>query len=193
MTTAAPTADDRISSYLGSFDAALGQALEKNEILREIRAHILDSVADAPNRDDATTRVLRMLGTPQELAARYRMEHLLTHAGRSFSPWLLLQTTWRWAKLGMRGVLAFVVALVGYSIALAMTVAVLLKPFVSGVGMWVGSEGLNLGMPSHPENMHEVLGKWFVPVIAVCAFAFAIGTTQALRWIIRMRTREIAY
>jgi uncharacterized membrane protein len=193
MTTTVQAADGRISSYLGDLDAALGQALEKSEILREIRAHILDSVADAPNRDDATARVLRMLGTPQELAGRYRMEHLLTHASRSFSPWLLLQTTWRWAKLGMRGVLAFVVALFGYSIALAMTVAVLLKPFVSGVGMWVGSEGLNLGMPSHPENMHELLGKWFVPVIAACAFAFAIGTTQALRWIIRKRTREIAY
>jgi hypothetical protein len=36
--------------------------------------------------------------------------------------------------------------------------------------------------------MHELLGKYFVPVIAVVAFAFAIGTTHALRWMIRKRT-----
>jgi uncharacterized membrane protein len=193
MTTTVPAADDHISSYLGNLDTALGQALEKKEILREIRAHILDSVADAPNRDDATARVLRMLGTPQELADRYRMEHLLTHASRSFSPWLLLKTTWRWAKLGMRGVLAFLIALVGYSIALGMTIAVILKPFIPGVGLWVGSASLNIGMPSHPGQMHELLGRWFVPVIAVFVFAFAVGTTQALRWLIRKRVPRVAY
>jgi hypothetical protein len=50
--------------------------------------------------------------------------------------------------------------------------------------MWVGSEGLNIGVPTHPERMHELLGHWFVPVIAIAAFAFAVGTTRALRWLI---------
>jgi hypothetical protein len=59
--------------------------------------------------------------------------------------------------------------------------------------MWVGPEGLNIGVPSHPELMHELLGRWFIPVIALSAFLFAIGTTHALRWIIRTRTPKAAY
>lgn len=196
MSTSAPVIDNRIETYLGQLNAALDGVpqSERDEILREIRAHILDSVETAPNRDVAAERVLRLLGTPQELAERYRTEYLLSRASRSFSPLFLLRTTWRWAKLGMRGILAFLLALFGYTIALSLTVAILLKPFMpSRVGMWVGSEGLNIGVPSHPERMHELLGSWFVPVIAVCAFAFAVGTTQALRWVIRKRSPRLSH
>ena len=41
--------------------------------------------------------------------------------------------------------------------------------------------------------MHEVLGQWFVPVIALAAFAAAIGTTSGLRWLMRKRPRNPAY
>jgi uncharacterized membrane protein len=196
MTTIAPMKDSRIEDYLGRLTnglAAMGPA-ESDEIVREIRVHIQDSVSGAADPDNAVERVLRLLGTPEELADRYTTERLLTRAGYSFSPWVLLRTSWRWAKIGMTGTLAFFVALIGYTIALGLTVAVFLKPFLpSKVGMWVGSEGLNIGVPAHPEVMHELLGKWFVPVIAVCAFAFAIGTTQALRWLIRRRSPNAAY
>jgi uncharacterized membrane protein len=163
-------------------------AEDREDILREIRAHILDSTADAANRGETVERVLRLLGTPEELARRYSTESLLDRASHSFSPWLLIDTCWRWAKLGTKGTLAFLVALLGYSVALGLTVAVFLKPFMPSVGLWIGAEGLNVGSPTHPEVMHELLGKYFVPVIAVVAFAFAIGTTHALRWMIRKRT-----
>jgi hypothetical protein len=58
--------------------------------------------------------------------------------------------------------------------------------------MWVGSEGLNIGVPTHSERMHELLGR-FVPVIAIAAFAFAVGTTRALRWLILRRSPNAAY
>jgi len=196
MNTSAPVIDNRSETYLGQLKAALDGVprSERDEILREIRAHILDSVETASNRDVAAEKVLRLLGAPQELAERYRTEYQLSRASHSLSPLFLLRTTWRWAKLGMRGILAFLLALFGYTIALSLIVAILLKPFMpSRVGMWVGSEGLNIGVPSHPERMHELLGSWFVPVIAVLAFAFAVGTTQALRWVIRKRSPRLSY
>jgi uncharacterized membrane protein len=112
--------------------AALGQvpANEAEEIVREIRAHILDSSAAATNGSEAIDRVLRLLGTPKELASRYRTESLLARASRSFSPWLLSQTCLRWAKLGIKGTLAFLLAVFGYTLALGLTVAVFLKPFM---------------------------------------------------------------
>jgi hypothetical protein len=182
--------DVRIENYLDRLDSALRgiSSEEKQDILFEIRAHIVDSVAAAQNRDAAIDRVLRLLGSPQELAQRYNAERMLTRAGRSFSPLLLLHTTWHWAKLGMKGTVAFFVALFGYSIALGLTIAVILKPIMpSRVGLWWGNGDLNVGMVDHPGQMHELLGQWFVPVMVVVAFAFAVGTTQALRWLIRKR------
>ena len=69
MTTAALT-DNRIDTYLSRLATALAGVSpeERNEIVREIRAHILDSVSGAPDRDGAVDRVLRLLGTPEDLA-----------------------------------------------------------------------------------------------------------------------------
>ena len=161
--------------------------------MREIRAHILDSVSSSTGPDVALDRVLRLLGTPEGLADRYTTERLLTRASHSFSLWLLLRTSWRWAKLGVKGTITFLVAFFGYTMAPTLTVWVFLKPFMpSKIGLWIGSEGLNLGV-EHPDRIHELLGHWFVPVIAVSAFAFAVGTTQALRWLIRRGSSTAAY
>jgi uncharacterized membrane protein len=205
-------ADARIENYLARLESALRgmsnnlSEEEKQDILCEIRAHVVDSVAAARLRnevqpsevreagDAALSRVLKLLGTPEELAQRYNTERLLARAGSSFSPWLLLRTTWRWAKLGMKGTVAFFVALFGYSCAFALTVAVILKPVMpSRVGVWWGRGDLNVGMVDHPEQMHELLGQWFVPVMVVLAFALAVGTTHALRWLIRKRTVSMLY
>lgn len=190
MTTTPPITDNRIETYLSRLTTALaGVAPEqRDEIVREIRAHILDSVSGAADPNGAVDRVLRLLDTPEQLANRYAAESLLTRARYSFSPWLLLRTCWRWAKLGIRGTLAFFLGIFGYTVALAFTISVFLKPLMpSRIGLWVGREGLNLGLPAHPEAMHELLGQWFAPVIAACAFAAAVGTTQGLRWLIRRR------
>lgn len=190
-TNAAPFADTRIESYLSRLDSALRgmSSADKQDTLFEIRAHVLDSVASSPNREAAIDRVLRLLGAPEELAQRYNTERMLIRASRTFSPCFLLQTTWRWAKLGMKGTIAFLLALIGYGTALAFTVVIILKPFrKANVGMWWGNDNFIIGAPAHPEGMHELLGQWFVPVMAVFAFALAVGTTHALRWLIRKRS-----
>lgn len=195
MNASAQTTDNRIETYLAQLDAALAGVAppEKDEILREIRAHILDSVAGSTDHDAATDRVLRLLGPPEELAERYSTECLLTRASRSFSPWLLLRTSWRWARLGLIGTIAFLLGLLGYGLAIGLTIALLLKPFIPGVGVWSGQGNLNVGITSDPAGMHEVLGQWFVPVIAIVAFAVAVGTTNALRWLMRKRRSNPAY
>ena len=193
--TSEKLADTRIETYLNRLQSALAGVAsgEKEDILREIRAHILDSAGNNADREGAVDRVLRLLGSPEELAGRYRTECQLTRASRSFSPWLLLRTCWHWARLGMKGTLAFLLALFGYTTALSLTVAIFLKPFMPNkIGMWIGPEGLNIGVPSHPERMHELLENYFVPVIAAVAFAVAVGTTHGLRWMMRKRSPGLA-
>ena len=194
MADTLPVTDNRVESYLARLSAALVRLpqAEREDILREIRAHVLDSTAGATDREGSVERVLRLLGTPEELGQRYLTECLLSRAGHSFSPLFLLRTSCQWAKLGIKGTVAFFLALLGYGTALALTVAVLMKPLLPSIGMWVGSRGLNLGMPANTEGMHEVLGNNFIPVIALCAFAIGVGTTQALRWLIRKHRPKTA-
>src|ERR1019366_988293 len=72
MTTLAPLTDNYIETYLNRLANALAAVApaERDEIVREIRAHILDSVSGATDPDGAVDRVLRLLGTPAELADR---------------------------------------------------------------------------------------------------------------------------
>jgi hypothetical protein len=194
--TSAQHTDARIENYLSRLETAMARtsAEDTQDVVREIRAHIVDSVAGSTDRQTAVDRVLRLLGTPEELVSRYSTECQLRRASRSFSPWLLLRTCWSWAKIGVKGTLAFLVALFGYAMALGLTISIFVKPFMpSRMGLWVGPEGFNVGIPNHPEVMHELLGNYFIPVIAVAAFAFAIGTTQALRWMIRKRSPSRHY
>jgi hypothetical protein len=192
--TSAPVLDARIETYLKRLQSAIrGVSPEsKEDILREIRAHIMDSAEHSTDRAGAVDRVLRLLGTPEELAARYSAECQLERASRSFSPWVILRTCWQWAKLGIKGTLAFFVALFGYALALGFTVAVFLKPFLpSKIGWWSGPEGFGIIVPDHPEVMHEWLGNYFVPVIAAAAFLTAIATTHILRWMMRKRAQGL--
>lgn len=193
MTTRA-LVDARIETYLNRLESALGGLPPeyKDDILREIRAHIIDSAEHSTDQAGGVDRVFALLGTPKELAARYRAECQLERASRSFSPWVLLRTCWQWARLGIRGTLAFLVAVFGYGLALGFTVAVFLKPFLpSQVGMWIGPEGFNIGAVAHPEQMRELLGNYFVPVIAAAAFLTAVTTTHLLRWMMRKRAPRL--
>jgi len=195
MTAETPLINHRIDLYLSRLERALAGVapLERNEIVREIRAHILDSVSGSADPQGATDRVLRLLGVPEELANRYAAESLFTRARYSFSPWILVHTSWRWAKLGMKGMAVFFLAILGYSTALALTVSIFLKPFMpSEIGLWLGPWSLHVGTPGTMGG-RELLGQWFVPVIAACAFGAAIGTTHALRWLIRRRSPSPAY
>ena len=188
--TAAPVSDLRIETYMNRLESALrGVSPEyRNDILREIRAHITDSAEHGVDYAGAVDRVLRLLGTPEDLAARYSTECQLERASRSISPWLILSTCWQWAKLGIKGTLAFFVAVIGYGLALAGTASVFLKPFSPRLGFWSGPEGFGIIVPDHPTVMHEWLGNYFIPVIAAAVFMFAIGTTQLLRRMMRKRT-----
>lgn len=187
-TTVAAT-DPRIAVYLARLDAAVGRLphAEACDLVREIQVHISDKL-EGHAGDADVERVLAGLGSPEELAEQFRTELLFTRASRTFSPWLLLRTTGRWAKMGSKGLAVFMLALFGYGSGLGLTVTVFLKPFLPRqVGLWVGRGTFDFGMPSNTVGRHELLGHWYIPVTAALAFVIVVGTTQALRWLIRKR------
>ena len=90
--------------------------------------------------------------------------------------------------------MTFFVALFGCVTAWALTFACIPEAlFAFDDRTVVGSEGSDAGVPSHPETQHELLGQWFVPVISLAAFLAAIGTMQALGWMIRRRSPSATY
>ena len=193
MTNAiAPVTNPKIVAYLARLDAAVGRLphAEACDIVREIQAHIADKLAGRDN-DAEVDRVLSSLGSPEELADHYHMELMFTRASRTFSPWLLVRTSARWAKTGAKGVAVFLLALFGYASGLALTITVLMKPFVSSVGLWVGDGSFQFGPTDITPGKHELLGDLYIPVVTVLAFAIVVGTTQALRSMMRKRTAGV--
>jgi hypothetical protein len=190
MTNLMQARNQQIEAYLSGLDGALKgmRREEREEILREIRTHILDSLPGDPQA--GLEPVLRTLGAPERLAEQYQTEFLLTQASHSFSPWLLLSTAWRWAHTGIRGFVVFMAATVGYGMALGFFVTALLKPFLPNrIGLWVGRGNFAFGAAGPGAGVHEVLGNLYIPVSMLLAFGAAVGTTHALRWLIRTRPR----
>ena len=210
-----------IDSYLARLRDALGDvpSSERDEILREIRSHILERAeAEGPVTEQVVNQVLRAVGDPQELAKQYRADAILRLAASSRSPWLLLAATLRSATRGITGMIAFLVASVGYGCAAVAYLCAVLKPLVPDrIGLWLSPEhtvtlgywngqfsgtevyGIairppfsfvlgTLGATDGP--VRELLGAWLVPAALVCGSLFLIGTTWITRGFIRRFRRQ---
>lgn len=161
-------------------------AAERDEHVREIRAHILDSVDNAKGSlEDAVDAVLNRLGTPEQLAADFDRESSLVRASRSLSPFVWLRTTGRWALTGVEGFVAFWVAVVGYCFGAGFLLAGLFKPlFPHFFGLYVSSQTFSLNRQGAPGE-HELLGFYFLPFALCVGSLLLAGTTLLLKWIVR--------
>src|SRR6185369_3845092 len=138
---------------------------EINDILREIRGHILEraeSTGDLTN--EKLVSILKALGKPEDIGPLYQAEAMVARARSSFSPALILRTVVRWAMVSLAGFGTFIVGLLGYSAGLAFLICALLKPiFPSQIGAW--SDGTNFSIGTiNSAHATEVLGWWLIPV-----------------------------
>jgi hypothetical protein len=182
-----PGVNPKVTDYVARLNAAVGRLpyAEACDLVREIGVHISEKL-QGQSDDASVQRVLAALGSPEELAANYRAELMMARASRSFSPWQLLRAAAFWAKAGAKGIAVFLLALFGYTAGLALTLTVVMKPFLPKIGLWIGNGSFDFGMPSGNAT-HELLGHWYIPVVTSLAFAIVIGTTQALRMLMRKR------
>ncbi|MGA2325658.1 MAG: hypothetical protein ABSH05_05165 [Bryobacteraceae bacterium] len=166
---------------------------ERDEIVAEIRSHIterslIDGVVD-PRRVRET---LEALGRPEEIASQYQTDALLARAAGSRSPWLLLRATLRWAMLGAKGFGIFMIAVTGYVMAAAFFLCAILKPFFpENIGLWMGpATGLSMGFhAARDPQAWELLGHWLPPVAMLLGLLAILGTTHAIRALIRRSGR----
>ena len=91
----------------------------------------------------------------------------------------------RIALTGAKGLLAFVIGVIGYGGALAFFVAAMLKPFNPHIGLWMGSSGVVWGMKSDALGGRELLGPYFIYASIALSFVFASGCTLLLQRLTR--------
>lgn len=183
---------EEIERYLVRLRIALGDldADQKQEILQEIRSHILERLEDVSQPLPVIVAdTLGALGHPESLAQAYRSEGLLQKAAHSFSPLLLLKATLRWAMTAVRGFLVFMVLSVGYTMAASFYGMGLLKPFFPDqIGLWYFPPFAAFGVLSDSVPLayrHELLGMWLPPVALALGTLSLVATTRMTRRLIR--------
>lgn len=186
------TAEFQIDSYLTSLRLHLGPVTiaEREEIVREITAHIRDSAEQSAASIEA---ILARMGPAEALAAQYRDGLLISRASRSVSPVVLLRATLRLATKGVFGILVFFLGLFGYALGGGLVLTALIKPILpANTGMWVEnghltSSGVLFPPPSPPA--HEVLGMWYILFALTGGSLALLFTTWAIRRSLRLSQR----
>ncbi|MGA2085894.1 MAG: hypothetical protein ABSG60_10280 [Terracidiphilus sp.] len=183
------TTETQIENYLTALRLHLGPLTiaEREEIVREINAHIRDS-AEEPGA--SVESVLARLGPAEELAAQYREGFLIRQASRSISPIVLLRGTLRLATKGVFGILVFFLGLFGYMIGGGFFLTAVIKViFPANAGMWFkngyflfwGASNVPPGPPAY-----EVLGWWCVPLALFTGSLILVLTTAVIRASLRV-------
>jgi len=186
------TREMQLDNYLNTLRIHLGPLTlaEREEIVREIGAHVRDS---AEETGAPVETVLARLGSAEELARQYRDGWLISQASRSFSPLVLLRATLRLATKGVFGMVVFFAAVFGYAMGGGLALTALVKPILPGnTGVWVengqlASSGVLFPPPGPPA--HEVLEMWYVPLALVVGSLTLLATTAVIRAALRTSQR----
>lgn len=182
-------AELQIESYLNELRVHLAPMTlnDREEIVREISAHIRDTVEQTGAPMET---ILEPLGPPIELAAQYRDGLLIRSSSRSISPVKLMRGALRLATKGFFGVLVFFVGVIGYAMGGGLALSGMLKPvFPSHTGMWVqdgrliafGTQFPTIGPPAH-----EVLGMWYIPLMLTAGSMTLLLTSYLIRTSLRI-------
>jgi hypothetical protein len=184
----------RIDAYLARLRSALGSIPpeEADDILREIHGHIVERAEAARGTGaDSIERILDEMGRPEDIGSLYRTEALVARAQATFSPFLIVRATVRWATTTALGFIALVLGIIGYGLGLALIGCAALKPFFPNyIGLWVNQYGAQLATPHFPSQGPDLLGWWVVPIYLVLGVIAVAGTTLSLRWMLRFASHS---
>ena len=165
-----------------------------NEVVKEIHSHILEKAAlEGEVTPDSVASALTDLGSPEELASQYVTDDLLARAQVTPSPWLVLQSLFRWAGISIVGFSVLAFSALGYFLAGSFALCAMLKPIhPQTAGLWLlpspendYSVSLRLGFASPPASGRELLGWWIVPIGLAFAMGLVLLTFHFGLWSIR--------
>jgi hypothetical protein len=183
-------AQRKIDAYLDRLRRCLRSMREEDahEIVEELRSHILDKT-DGSASPAAVDAALAGLGTPEDLAAEYLTNDLVSRAQATRSPWLVLRSLFRWASLSAAGFLLLIPSLVSYFVSVVFAWAAFFKPIhPEDTGLWMIPKSndyefsLHMGFGAPPVGGHEVLGWWIIPIGLGLGVGLFLLTLQVDLW-----------
>jgi hypothetical protein len=178
-----------IEAYLAALRRQLRELLDEDvrDIVAEIRAHILDkTLGDASPGVIAAT--LDALGTPEELADRYRTEEMLKRAEVARSPACVLRSVLHWGLLSVVGVVVLLISAVGYTLGGILFILGVLKltnPHRTGVYGVFTAHDSSLSFQSGGPSDHDLLGWWLLPLGLIVGGGLLFLTFRFGLWSIR--------
>jgi hypothetical protein len=186
-----------IDAYLAALRRHLRELLDEDvkDIVEEIRAHILDKTSGGDAEEEVAS-TLAALGTPEELAGRYRTEELLKRARNARSPGFLWRSMLRWAALSVLGVAVFFFSAIGYCLGGLLFILGVLKltnPHRTGVYGVFNEHNTSLSFQSGGPNEHDLLGWWLVPIGLIVGGGLLFLTFRFGIWSIRKFWRPRAW
>jgi uncharacterized membrane protein len=182
----------QIDTYLSALRTHLGPITltERDEIVREISAHIRDSAEESGVNVET---ILARLGCAEEIAAQYRDGILIRQASRSISPVKLMRGALRLATRGVFGMIVCLVGVFGYAMGGGMVLSGMLKPiFPAHTGMWFQDGHMvafGTQFPRIGPAAHEVLGMWYIPLMLTAGSLTLLATTFVIRASLRVSQR----
>jgi hypothetical protein len=182
-----------IDDYLAALRRQLRDLMEEdmNDIVEEIRTHILDKATAGAHPVEQT---LAALGAPGDRAARYCTEEMMRRAEAHRSGTQKARIAGRWTFAILAGLVVLIVSAVGYSLGgflIIIGIAKLMWP--KGTGLWEshnpdGTWGLGLSGGSGnapPANSHDLLGWSVYPIGFILGPAIIYWTYLLGRWTVR--------
>lgn len=181
-----------LEAYLARLRSLLPRSTlaEREEIVREIRAHVLDSCMEP---GATVLAVLQRLGSPEELALCYADGFISIAAASSRLPVRLLGALSRLVACGLTGSIVFVVGAIGYLVGGAAILTAFLKLlFPANVGTWIWNGHFvasGLLFPVPPPGAQELLGWHYIPVMLTAGAIVLALTHLLLRAILNLSRR----
>lgn len=159
-------------------------APERDEIVNELRAHLLDRQAEG-KRD-----VLEGFEPPEDLAASFLEESALRGALAEGSSWALGRALLIAARDSLLGLVVLLPLVLMQAAGLLFCLLSLLKLFMPArIGLWVGGGNFYLGIDNGNPALHEVLGWWVTPVLNALGLLLFWSSNRAMRGLVRWRLR----
>jgi hypothetical protein len=181
-----------IEAYLAALRKQLWDLTDEDarDIVDEIRTHILEKTS-GDTAPETVQETLTALGTPVDLAGRYRTEELLERGRQARSASFVLRSLLRWTGLSVGAVLVFAVSIIGYGVGGGLFLLGIMKVMDHSTGVWgvFNQHNVSLGFqspgpPSTP-GAHELLGWWLLPIGLLFGPGLFLLTFRLDTWSIR--------
>lgn len=160
---------------------------DRNEILMEFNSHIFEAInnkqSTTESEIDILVNVLEKLGEPEEILKPLVADKKMTQATKTFNPVHIFKALALNIGNGISYFLFSIIylSLFGFIYAIIMKI---INPIDVGVYFQNGSFdtlGTYTGY-TEEDNVVEVLGNWFIPVMVACVLVLFVVITLMLRF-----------